>query len=172
MPVFYLHFTGTVVTEVFTLSGVITYPNSNHTPLNGLNVKLKDLNGTVVNTTYSYNNGYYNFSHVQNGSYTLEVSTDQSWGGVTALDVLLYQKHIAGIASLTGIKLAAGDVNGSGTLTALDILLIRKRISGISNSFPAGDWLFNSEPISINGSNVTHDFNGICYGDANGSFVP
>ena len=172
IPVFYLHFIGTVVSEVFSLSGVITYPNSTNMPLNGVTVKLKDINGTVINTTTSYNSGYYNFSHVQNGNYTLEVSTDKSWGGVTALDVLVYKKHIAGISTLSGIYLASGDVNGSGTLTALDILLIRKRIAGISDSFPTGDWLFNNGPVTINDSNVTNEFNGICFGDANGSYVP
>jgi hypothetical protein len=73
---------------------------------------------------------------------------------------------------LDGIYLASGDVNGSGALTAIDMLLIKKRIAGMSNSFPSGDWFFNNEPITINGSNVTYNFNGICLGDANGSYVP
>jgi len=172
LPVFEVHFIGTIVPAGYALSGSISYPNANNTPLTNLTVKLKDGNGTVINTTTTNNSGHYLFSNVQNGNYTLEVSTSRPWGGVTALDVLLYQKHIAGIVIISGIKLAAGDVNGSGTLSALDILLIRKRIAGISYSFPVGDWLFNSGPILVNESNVTCNFNGICFGDANGSYVP
>ena len=172
LPVFYVHFIGTIVPVGFALSGLITYPNRSATPLTGLMVKLKDVNGTVVNTVMTNNFGQYLFSNVQNGNYTLEVLTTKPWGGVTAVDVLLYKKHIAGIASLNGIFLVSGDVNDSGTLSALDVLLIKKRIAGMSNSFPTGDWLFNTQTITINGFNVTQNFNGICYGDANGSYVP
>ena len=79
-----------------------------------------------------------------------------AWGGVTAGDVLLYKKHIAGISSLSGIFLASGDVNASGSLTAGDVLLIKKRIAGIISSFTVGDWIFNNGPITVSGSNVTH----------------
>ena len=104
--------------------------------------------------------------------YTLVPGALKPWGGVTALDVLMYQKHIAGISPLSGIYLASGDVNGSGTITAVDMLLIKKRIAGMTGSFPDGDWLFNNGPIIINGSNVNYNFDGICFGDANGSYVP
>jgi len=57
-------------------------------------------------------------------------------------------------------------------LTAADVLLIKKRIATIINSFAVGDWLFNNDTLSINGSNVTYNFNGLVYGDANGSYIP
>jgi hypothetical protein len=127
---------------------------------------------SVVGNSITDVNGHYSFDSLHNGIYTVIPSTSKPWGGVSALDVLLYQKQIAGIAPLSGIYLASGDVNGSGTLTAVDMLLIKKRIAGIQNSFPSGDWLFNNQPVNINDSNVIYDFNGICYGDANGSYVP
>ncbi|MCK9422289.1 MAG: dockerin type I domain-containing protein [Bacteroidales bacterium] len=172
LPVFYLHFIGTILPPGYELSGVITYSNNTNTPLTNLTLKLKDTNGTVVNTCTTNNSGYYHFSDVQNGYYTFEIITTKPWGGVTALDVMMYKKHIAGIAQLNGIYLASGDVNGSGMLTAVDVLLIKKRIAGIQNSFPVGDWLFNNLPVTIDSSSVTYDFSGICYGDANGSYVP
>ncbi|MCK9204185.1 MAG: carboxypeptidase regulatory-like domain-containing protein [Bacteroidales bacterium] len=172
LPVFYLHLVGTAVGAPYTITGTIYYPNPDNIPLAGLMIDLKNEGGTVISTTTSDYNGSYFFQNIPNGNYSLEVSADIPWGGVTALDIMLYQKHIANIAFLSGIFLASGDVNGSGTLTASDVLLIRKRIAAIGNSFPVGDWLFNTQPVTINGSNIIYDFNGICYGDANGSYVP
>jgi len=34
------------------------------------------------------------------------------------------------------------------------------------------DWLFNSIPVTVSNNNVTLDFNGLCYGDANASYTP
>jgi len=155
-----------------TLSGSIQYPNSAHTPLNNVLLNLKNSSGITVATTLTNQTGNYTFIGLPDGAYTLHPSTTKSWGGVSAADVLLYKKHIAFISSLSGIFLASGDVNVSGDLTASDILIIRKRIATILNSFPSGDWLFNNAPITINGSNVVYNFDGLVYGDANGTFVP
>jgi hypothetical protein len=63
-------------------------------------------------------------------------------------------------------------VNASGTLSAADVLLIKKRIATITNSFTVGDWLFNNTPITVGSGNVTQNFKGLTYGDANGSYIP
>jgi hypothetical protein len=165
-------FTLSVTTTGHTLSGVVLYPNTAQTPLQGVTLKLKNSTGTVVGTSTTNGTGHYSFADVSSGNYTLEATTAKSWGGVTAGDVLLYKKHIINVESLNGIYLAAGDVNASGSTTALDVLLMGKRIAAIINSFPAGDWLFNSVPFTIGGSDLIQDFYGISYGDANGSYVP
>jgi hypothetical protein len=126
----------------------------------------------VIATTTTNATGGYTFNGLLNGNYTLEPATDKLWGGVTAADVLLFKKHIASISYLSGIFLASGDVNASGSLTAADVLLVKKRIAFVTNSFAVGDWLFNNTPVSINGASVTQDFNGLCFGDANGSYLP
>jgi hypothetical protein len=156
----------------FALSGTIKYPGTTPTPVQGITVTLKNGSGTVIGTTTTNASGSYSFSSLINGNYILEPSTTKIWGGVTASDVLLYRKHIANIALLNGIFLASGDVNGSGSLTAADVLLVKKRIAAIVNSFSVGDWLFNNQPVAINNGNVTQDFNGLCYGDANASYTP
>ncbi|MEI6900904.1 MAG: SdrD B-like domain-containing protein, partial [Bacteroidota bacterium] len=156
----------------FNLTGTITYSNTGQTQLSGVLLSLKNASGTVIATTTTNSTGGYAFSGLQNGSYSIEPNTSKSWGGVTASDVLLFKKHIANVSYLNGIFLASGDVNGSGGLTASDVLLIKKRIAYITNSFAVGDWLFNNNPVIINGSNVIQNFNGLCFGDANGSFIP
>jgi hypothetical protein len=161
-----------VTTTGYTLNGSVVYPNTPHTPLQGITVKLKNASGTVIGTTTTNASGNYSFINIPNGNYSLEAATTKPWGGVTAADILLYKKHIIGIEQLEGIYLAAGDVNASGTLTAIDVMDMQKRIGAIISSFPAGDWLFNAPSFSINGSNLTQNFYGISYGDANGSYIP
>ena len=156
----------------FTLNGTITYPNGSATALSDVYLALKNTSGAIVGTTYTNAQGNYSFSDVFIGDYTLEASSTKTWGGVTAADVLLFKKHIANISYLSGIFLASGDVNGSGDLTAADVLVIKKRVANLTTSFPVGDWLFNNTPITISGGNVTQNFNGLCFGDANASYTP
>lgn len=169
---FQIYQTNLISGSNFSLSGTITYPNTAHTPLAGITLNLKNAGGTVIASTTSNASGNYSFTNLTNGAYTLEPSVSKAWGGVSAADALLYKKHIANIAPLVGIFLASGDVNASGSLTASDVLLIKKRIAFITNSFAVGDWLFNNIPVTINGGNATLDFNGLCFGDANGSYNP
>jgi|GEM_PF-789174 len=156
----------------YNVSGTITYANSANTPMNNVILSLKNELGSVIGTSITDVSGGYSFGNVDNGDYTLQVTSSKPWNGVSASDVLLYQKHIANIIPLTGIYFASGDVNNSGSLTASDVLLIKKRIASIISSFPSGDWLFNNGAINVNGSNVTYNFNGLVYGDANGSYIP
>jgi len=153
------------------LDGTITYANADSTFLSNVHVKLMQ-NDSIIRDTITNAEGYYQLKNFPYGSYTMECSSTKPWGGVTASDVLLYRKHIAHIINLNGISLASGDVNGSGDVTAVDVLLIRKRIAHLIDAFPAGDWLFNNQPVMISTSHMTYNFSGICYGDANGSYVP
>jgi len=157
-------------TTIITLDGSITYANAGDTPLASITVELAK-GDSIVRDTLTNAQGYYLFRDIDTGTYTMNVISHKPWGGVSAADVLLYRKHIANISNLNGIYLASGDVNGSGDLTAVDVLLIKKRIANIINVFPTGDWFFNNQPVMVNGR-VTYNFKGICYGDANGSYVP
>lgn len=154
------------------VSGLVSYPNLSGSPMSNVLLELKDNTGTLIASTTTNEAGNYSFNGIADGTYTITASTPKPWDGVTAADVLLYKKHIAGIAPLSGIFLASGDVNGSSTVTAADVLLIRKRIILTINSFETGDWLFNPQPVVVNGGNVNQSFFGIIYGDANASYQP
>jgi len=153
------------------LDGTITYVNTDSTPLSNTHVQLMQGDSIISDSTTNVE-GFYQLKNFPYGSYTMECSPAKPWGGVTASDVLLYRKHIAHIINLGGIYLDSGDVNGSGDVTAVDVLLIKKRIAHLIDAFPAGDWLFNNQPVMITTSHMTYNFSGICYGDANGSYVP
>ena len=152
------------------VGGTITYPNADNTPLSNITLKLKNSNGNTVTTTSSDNSGNYIFDNIYNGNYSIEAITDKPWEGITSTDVLLLKKHIVHISQLNGLFLACGDVNSSGNLSVTDVLLIKKRIASIISSFPSGDWLFNNLPFAVENNNVIQNFNGIIYGDANGSY--
>lgn len=154
------------------ISGKVTYPNTSNSPISNLALTLKNNTGGTVATTTTNATGDYTFEDLPDGVYTIESVTDRPWTAVTAADALLYSKHIANIQPLSGIYLAAGDVNGNGSVTATDLLLIKKRIANISTSFPVGDWLFNASPVTLLGNNSVLNYNGILYGDANGSYTP
>lgn len=156
----------------YEIAGQLAYANPASTPLGNIMLTLKDAWGGPTGTVQTGYSGNYVFMGIPNGQYAFEPFTAKPWGGVTAADVLLYKKHIANISTLTGIYLASGDVNGNGSLTASDVLLIKKRIAMIIGSFPVGDWLFDNEDILIDGSNVTSNFHGLVYGDANGTYLP
>jgi hypothetical protein len=159
------------VATTHAITGKVTYPNTANSPLSNLTLTLKNNSGSVVGTTTTNATGDYTFPTLPDGVYTIEPTTILPWTSVTATDVLLFRKHIANITPLTGIYLASGDVNGSGSLTASDVLLIRKRIASVISSFSVGDWLFNTAPINLIGNDITNNFNGILYGDANASFT-
>ena len=113
------------------ISGKLTYPKSTPVPLNNVHLELKDNTGSLVASSVTNESGNYHFNGISDGTYFITPSYTKPWGGVTAADVLLYKKHIANISLLTGIFLASGDVNGTGTLTAADVLLVKKRIAAI-----------------------------------------
>lgn len=155
-----------------TLSGVVTYDNQWGTGLSYISVLLKQGN-TVTDETSTNGSGYYVFSNMEPGNYTLDGLCTKPWGGVDAADALLINKHYVGMSTLTGLRRSAADVNGNGYINAADALITLKRFVGLQFSFIPGDWLFEHHEIIFTGNdNLTDNFKGLCYGDVNGSHQP
>jgi len=155
------------------LTGTVTYQNAGSTPLSAVTVRLLDFpSQTQLSSTGTAANGAYSFSSYTNGSRLLKLSTARGWGGVNATDALLVNRHFANIANLSGLRLRAADVNLSNSVNSSDALLINRRYSNVTGSFQAGDWVFDSALVTLNGSALTRNLTGLCYGDVNGSFVP
>ena len=151
------------------VTGNIHYYNSVSTNLSNTFVFLENtVNGAYFSSlTDIY--GSFIFPGIPDGNYALNASPTV-WGGVNATDALLILKHPA--PPLTGLKLEAGDVNGSGYVNASDATLVLQRSVHLINSFPSGNWYFETTEVGVEGGNVDIDFDGICYGDVNGSFNP
>ncbi|MCD4698428.1 MAG: T9SS type A sorting domain-containing protein, partial [Bacteroidales bacterium] len=163
-----------------TISGVVTYNNAYSTPMNNVDVDLRDIFGVVVQSTTTHfdfgtlQNGYHDFYNVLNGDYTFDVSTGIPFGGVNATDALAIKLHAIAQPGfiLTGLPLVCADVNNSGTVNATDALYVIYRTINYITSFPAGDWAFDDQPLVITGTPIVNDFMGECYGDVNGSYIP
>lgn len=161
----------TTVPFGYDISGFVTYDNSVSTPLNNTTVTLKQ-GATEITSTVTTSNGEYVLSTVPNGTYTTHGSSTKPWGGGNAIDALLIANHFTGFMPITGLRLLAADCNGDGAVNAVDALLVMRRSVMLINSFPVGDWIFETKTVTVNNGSVINNFMGICYGDVNGSFVP
>jgi hypothetical protein len=173
------------------ISGSVKYDNNAQTPMTNTNVELLDSDNAKIADAQTDLNGNYildvsnvTFGSVLNqplptGTYTIKVTTNKPWGGITSADSLLVTRHVVGIISLTGIRLKAADVNRSNTVTSTDALTISRRFSGTLTSFTAGNWVFASSSgadltlnWNIQSQSAYCDIKALCYGDVNGSYVP
>ena len=150
------------------ISGVLRYQGG----ASVLDNSTVSISGAVTASTTTGANGAFSMTGLGNGAVSLTASTNKAWGGITATDALATTRHYQGIGLVTGLNLAAADVNLSNLVNATDALMIINRFNGTRNSFPAGDWKFDSKNYNLNLSEVTTDLFGICLGDVNNSYAP
>ncbi|MCB9312051.1 MAG: T9SS type A sorting domain-containing protein [Lewinellaceae bacterium] len=102
--------------------------NEDLEPIELVNVELTGTNGTQSAT--SGNSGVVSFNVFQAGQYTIAPQKDiNPLNGVSTYDLLLMQKHLLGIKSLTSpYKLIAADVNNNCNISISDIIELRKLI--------------------------------------------
>jgi hypothetical protein len=156
---------------LFTVSGTVKYASSTANPIGVVTVTLTPTTGTAL-TAVSNASGAYTIPNVSAGTYTLTAAKMGNWGGVTGGDALVVARHAAGIALLTGLPLTAADVNISGSVTGADALLIVRRAVGLDDHFAAGDWVFQSQTVTVGSAAVTADISGLAIGDVNASYTP
>ncbi len=136
--------------------------------------------------------GEYGFGEMPMGGNYVVVpeKNDDVMNGVSTLDLVLIQKHILGLQSLSNpYDLIAADINRSEEITALDLIELRKVILGIYDEFPNNtSWRFIDGLYSFNDpdnpwlevlpeqyeiDNLSEDmeinFVGVKTGDVNGS---
>ena len=70
--------------------------------------------------------------------------SDDHLNGVSTLDLVLIQKHILGLESLSSpYKVIAADINNDENVSAIDLVQLRKLILGIYEELPSNDsWRF------------------------------
>ena len=136
-------------------------------------------------------NGVFSFEKLPIfNTYIIQPERDTAWlEGVSTLDLVLIQRHILGIETLTNpYQYIASDVNNSKSITVADLIDLRKLILGVYKKFPANKswrfvdvksemsnptnpWPFDEQVVLDNV--VTHtvdaDFIAIKIGDVSGS---
>jgi hypothetical protein len=168
--------------QSYIVNGYFTYDNSANTPLDSINVYLLNLNRSILDSTQSDTNGFYQFHNVQNGTYFITAKTNKPWSWVNSTDAVNVKKHFAGSPFLTSsILLHAADVNLSLGINSTDAIKITRRFVGSDTSFTSSDWVFEkpfggdtinvstnlNNGIMVNGANVSQNFKGRCVGDVN-----
>ncbi|MFM7587403.1 MAG: dockerin type I domain-containing protein, partial [Bacteroidota bacterium] len=117
--------------------------------------------------------GQYQFTQAPSGTYTLQTTTNRTWGGVNSTDALNVARHFSNTQLLSGIRINAADVNASNSINATDALQISRRTVSQITSFAAGNWFFQSPTVTLSGGVLQQSaIKGICIGDVNGSFNP
>lgn len=163
----------TCANNLNSITGKITYDDTlnPHQTLSDVDLYLTTANGEPEDSTTTDQNGEYVFEYLSSGDYYLQPSTNKTWGGGNSTDALRIMQHFVNLYNLSGLKLKAADVNGSGYVNAMDALYVAQRFVLLINSFPAGDWIFESDSITINNSNVSLNLKGLCTGDVDGSYI-
>jgi hypothetical protein len=161
-----------VPTPTMIMSGTVKYANTGANPMKNASMVIKDFGGATIASTTTNTSGVYAFGSVASGNYQMTITPSNVWGGVNSTDALGILNHFAQITPLAGMKLAAADVNVSHTINGTDVLFVMKRYTGLITSFPAGNYLYNSSSVVVNGNLVTNNFDMICFGDVDASYAP
>jgi len=129
----------------------------------------------------------------EGGTYELEpVKDDNYLNGVSTLDLILIQRHILGVESLSSpYEMIAADINNSKEINGLDLVELRKLILGIYMELPDNtSWRFVDEGYTFNNlqnpweesfdetyeiaelnTDMDIDFIGVKIGDVNGTAI-
>ena len=155
-------------------TGRIVYNNKMQTPLNGVEVMLKDFNDNVIYTTLTNEFGNYEFLNIEEANYILDVNYDAEVGGIDFQDLSLIIKQIIGVKELEGLSYMAGDVDGSGVIDWNDFehFLFDWFLKG--EEFKAGKWAFQSRTLDLSGAEMKAgeiDFIA-CMGDGDNDWEP
>jgi hypothetical protein len=159
--------------SLYSITGRITYDDTlnPHQSLSDVGVYLTTLIGEPEDSTISDQNGDYQIKYLSPGDYHIQSSCTKPWGGGNSTDALMIMQHFVNLYNLSGLKLKAADADNSGYINTMDALYVAQRFVFMINSFPAGDWIFESDSITINNSNVNLNLKGLCTGDVDGSHI-
>jgi parallel beta-helix repeat protein len=161
-----------LTTPTTVMNGYVKYANSGANPMKNAAMAIKDFSGVTIASATTNTSGVYAFSAFASGNYKLTITPSNAWAGVNSTDALLIMQHFAQVLPLSGINLAAADVNGSHSINGTDALFVMKRYSGMISSFPSGDYLHHTENIAVAGNTITQNFQMLCFGDVNASYAP
>lgn len=156
----------------YSVSGKVTYDNTNSTPLQNITVKLTPINGGNGLTILTDESGNYSFNNVIGGDYYLSASSSQQLTSslVNATDALITARHFVQLVTLSPLRTLAADVDNNGGVNATDALLIARRFVKLITSFTKSDWIFETKLINVNNSNLLQqNLKGIVTGDVDGS---
>jgi hypothetical protein len=174
----------TVIGQTGSISGSVLYKNYLSSQITS-NCVVQLYQGTTLVTSVPVNNtGWYSFTNIPVGTYTIKAYCSGPVGGINALDALIVLTNFVNYPNLilTGLNAIAADVNGSGGFpNSTDaITIIRFFTAQIPNYLPpytpqpgGSPWVSESFPLTLSsGQAVIQNIKVLCRGDVNGSYIP
>ncbi|CAN2045008.1 hypothetical protein GMMP13_1670001 [Candidatus Magnetomoraceae bacterium gMMP-13] len=178
---------GLVSITAYMISGRVSYFHNSKIVDN---VKL-NLEGTTPYSTTTNEQGYYTFTDVAPGSYTLRPSKNDDLGGLSATDSSRISRHSVDLYNFNCYQKITADVSENGTISATDSSRVsRYSINLISNlnssskhwrftpaiancdGWPPINYQNHIEYSSLNSNQENQDFLAIRLGDVTGNWVP
>ena len=159
----------------YTVSGNLNYVNGLSTPIDAATVSLYDDADAFVGSTTTDGSGFYEFTGVPDGNYTLNISTTKPWGGLSMNDVQVLRQSVTGmIPALTGLDYLAGDVTWNTILAMDDVQLMRQVVTSNppGTTFNSPDYIYIIPNFLVSGGDAMQDIPVICSGDVDHSYDP
>ena len=103
-------------------------------------------------TSSTGSDGWYLFSEVANGEYTLTPDYDQDDPGVNVQDATIIMNYLAGRVEFTPYQLIAADVTMDCDISISDVVKILRDITQLEN-LPSGNWIFVDRAFAIDAEN-------------------
>ncbi len=131
------------------VNGTVNYHNEDKTPLIGVKVLLKDLNGSIVAEEISGEDGEYSFQNVNPGDYILTAESDLSFDVVDMADVYSLLMYLLGEKEYDEMQMLAADINQDNAVDWNDYwdMVIQWYLNG--EEFIIGDLIFENIPIQV-----------------------
>lgn len=155
------------------IDGKVLYQGDESRPITNVIVVLENVDNNTIETYTTGGDGFFEFTNVSEGNYTLTGSTTINAGGVTFYDPTMVFLHLIGFYEMTPMQEMASDVDGSGNVSWTDYnMIINFILNGVP--FPIGPWTFESQSFSVSDlkDGVPHGLGGTCSGDVGGTFIP
>jgi len=157
------------------ISGKALYQGDTLRPIGYVTVTLKNVDNNSILVYNTGADGFYHFSDIPSGNYTLTGTTSIAGGGGTFYDAALVYLYLAKVIGLSPIQLLAADVNDNGKVEMGDYNMILNHILR-NKPFPAGTWRFEISSFTISDLKAADvqpkGLGGTCSGDVGGVFVP
>ena len=159
----------------YNIGGYLNYANAVATPMDACTVMLYDDADILVGSTTTDALGYYEFTGIADGNYTINLATTKPWGGLSMNDVQVTWQYVTGAGVvLTDLEFLASDVTWDTNVLMVDVQLMRQRVSNNppGTVFIAPDYVYEIPAFSVTGGDVAQDIPILCSGDTDGSYVP
>jgi len=161
---------------IIDVSGQVTYYSSEE-PLANVLVTLESEDGSS-HSAYTDEKGYFAFSDIPPGDYTLRPSKDDDLGknSVSAEDASLIARHAVGIQEFSDHQKLAADVNENDRITVLDASDVSRYSVGLLTAMNdrENQWAFAPDSVSysLDSDRENQKFSAVRLGDVSGSYSP